>query len=202
MTAFMPGDLLRVSCRLRAASGDDIVNVYHFFCLFEESVIEETVLTAITAYMDDLYGYIQPSIPSDVSFVDIDIQNISNEEVFPARDWDSLTVGGGTGDTMPEQCCGLVVGRTNASHVVGRKFLGPFIEAANLDGQWYSTLVTMLSDFLDKYLTELYIEAGSYLVPVVVKYLLGAPVSSEALTEGYTSGGIYTQRRRRRGVGA
>lgn len=202
MGLFSDGDVVRTRTRLRSASGEDIVNVFHHVMSLASPQTDATVIPVINSFMNSMYGYIQPGIPSDVSFVDIDVQNVTTGDVYPAYPWPSLTVGGGTGDTMPEQCCALVVGRTGRTKTIARKFLGPFIEAANNDGAWYGTLLTQLGSFLDNYTANINISAGNLLIPIAARYLLGVIDSYAQIKSGYTSTGIYTQRRRRRGVGA
>jgi len=202
MATWGNADVIRVTCRLRSATGEDIENVYHYVCDFAGEVEEEDCITDILAQMDSMYDTIQPEIPSDVTFVDIDIMNVVREYVYAARPWPNQTVGGGTGDTMPEQNCALVVGRTNRTKTVGRKFLGPFIEAANNDGAWRSTLTAMLADYIDQYLADIVVGLSQRLVPGVAHYFNNVFQRFTEFSEAYTSSGVYTQRRRRRGVGS
>lgn len=195
------GDIIRASCRLQSATGEDIVNVFHWKCFLTSPETDTYGISQTLYALDEMYDEIQPSIPSDVQFVDIDIANLTKGTVYAARDWPSLTAGGGTGDTMPEQVCGLVVGRTNVSHAIGRKFLGPFIEAANSDGTWYSTLLTMLQAFAGLYDNGIALTTGTMYpgVPRIVGTIITA---FNVFLSTYTSNQIYTQRRRRRGVGS
>lgn len=202
MSDFEDGDIVRVTCLLRAASGDDIQNVYHYKIAAPAPVSESVVTGQIRTQMNAMYSDIQPEIPADVSFVSIDIANLTKGEVFPAYSWPTLTAGGGTGDTMPEQVTALVVGRTNQSHVVGRKFLGPFIEASNDDGTWRSTLLTMLGSFAGKYITSLVFGGGATAAPGVVRWVGGVIDRFTPVFTAVTNNQIYTQRRRRRGHGA
>lgn len=196
------GDVVRVTARLRTAQGEDILNVFHYKADTLTDFPLETVIEKIAETLDDMYSSIQPAIPSDVSFIDIDGQNVSTGEVGPSVPWPARTVGGGTGDTMPEQLAGLCVGHTAMPHVVARKFLGPFIEADNADGTWASGLVAALADFATAWLTKPSISIGNEFIPGVARYVLGGlidrfvPIGSTS-----SSNQIYTQRRRRRGVG-
>lgn len=201
MTDWVDGDVIRVSSKLTTATGEDIVNVFHFRYV-GDPLPEGSCQIIIAFAIDGMFTNIQPEIPSDVAFTNIDMANVTQGLVYGPVPWPVLTTGGGTGDTMPEQCCALVLGSTNQPHTIGRKFLGPFIEAANADGTWYGTLLGMLSDFADDYADDIVAGVGSYLVPVLVSYLLGAPVRVTDILGTSTSNQIYTQRRRRRGVGA
>jgi len=195
------GEVLRAAARLRSASGEDIVNVYHWKWT-GDPVDLSLVVPSVSQALDGRYDEIQPGIPSDVTFVDISYSNATTGEVYPAQSWPTQTSGGGTGDTMPEQCCGLIVGRTNAPHTMGRKFIGPFIEADNADGAWASGLVTAFGLFLSNYLSDIAVSTLGNMTPVVVTYVGNAITRIKSILSGFTSNAIYTQRRRRRGVGA
>lgn len=202
MALWQNGDVIKFVTRLRSASGEDIQNVFHYKLDLDQPVTDTVVIPTFLDRLDLMYDKIQPDIPGDVTFVDIDVENITQDIVYGAQAWPNQTTGGGTGDTMPEQLCGLVVGRTNSPHAVGRKFLGPFIEAANLDGVWYSTLLGFLTDFAALYDTPIDLGASKVAVPGIPKWINQVLTAFNFFYETYTSNGIYTQRRRRRGVGA
>lgn len=195
-------NVMRAVTRLRTANGDDIMNTWHW--VFNGSAADSgVVLAAITAKLDALYDIIQPGIPNDVSFVDIDIANATKREVFAAQDWPALTVGGATGDTMPEHCCALVLGRTNVPKVSGRKFLGPFGEASNVDGAWENGLLLSLGQLAADWMENIVIDGGRTLAPVVARYIGGGALSGFThLITAVVDNRIAVQRRRKRGVGA
>lgn len=196
------GDVIRAVARLVTATGEDIENVFFYKCQFNYSVAEAICTSAVAARVDEMYDFIEPAIPSDVTFADIDIQNLTQGLVYAALPWPVQTSGGGTGDTMPEQVCGLVVGRTNQSHVVGRKFLGPFIEANNTDGTWQSGLVAALGSFAADYISAIALGSSGGLIPGAARIVNGVVTAFNFFLTQYTSNGVYTQRRRRRGVGS
>lgn len=195
------GDVIRAACRLRDGYGSDIMNVYHF--VYTGSATDSAeVGTPLRQALDDMYDHIQPAIPSDTSFIDIDLSNASSGLIEASQPWPVQTVGGGTGDQMPSKDTALCVGRTNFPHVTARKFLGPFIEADNSDGVWASGLVSALTDFLADYLADIAVTTVGNLSPAVGRYVAGVLTGHTPINGGYTSNGIYSQRRRRPGVGA
>lgn len=195
------GDTLRVACRLRDGYGSDVVNVYHFHYTGSATDSAE-VGPILRRALDDMYNNIQAAIPSDTTFIDIKISNASTGAVEAAQPWPTQTAGGGTGDQVPSMNTALIVGRTNVAHRIGRKFLGPFIAAANADGKWYATLLTMLGNFLADYLSDIAITTVGSLSPSIGHYLNGTFIGDFFINGGYTSNNVYTQRRRRPGVGA
>jgi len=196
------GDIIRCTARLRSASGEDIENVFHWKLYLNQDMSDGQGFYYLKPAVDMMYDAIQPEIPSDVTFVDMDFANLTQDLVYGASAWPTQTVGGGTGDTMPEQNCALVVGRTNAPHAIGRKFLGPFIEAANADGAWGSTLLGMLGTFAGLYDNAVTMAEYGAGIPGIPKIVNDAIVAFNHFYEVYTSNQVYTQRRRRRGVGA
>lgn len=193
-------DVIRAACRLRDGYGSDIMNVFHF--RYSGSATDSAEVGPILrTALDNMYDNIQPAIPSDTSFIDIDLSNASSGLIEAAQPWPVQTVGGGTGDQMPSKDTALVVGRTNFPKSVSRKFLGPFIEADNSDGVWASGLLTALEAFLVDYLADVAITTIGNLTPGVGRYLAGVLTGFTPINGGYTSNGIYSQRRRRPGVG-
>lgn len=199
--AIANNDTIRAACRLRDGNGSDIVNVFHFRYTGSATDSAE-VGPPLREALDDMYANIQPAIPSDTSFIDIKLTNASSNSVEAAQPWPTRTVGGGTGAQVPSMNCALVVGRTNSAHKIGRKFLGPFIHTNNDDGKWASGLLTALSDFLAAYLADIAITTVGSLSPTIARYVEGLFIGDTFINGGYTSNNVYTQRRRRPGVGA
>lgn len=195
------GDIIRVTAKMVDSTTGDIQNVYHFK-YGGSDVAEESAIGNILAIIDDMYDDIQPAMPADMIFHSIDVANVTQSIVYAARNWPTQVNGGGTGDTMPEQNCALVVGRTDYPKTVARKFLGPFIEADNADGSWASGLFSALGDFMTKYLTTTVFGSNSTLAPVAVHYVNNAVTRVSEILSGYCTNYVYTQRRRRRGVGS
>jgi hypothetical protein len=202
MAAFDNLDIVRTVVKLIGQAGDVYQNVYHHRYSGPGADFVDLV-AAVGDWLDDLYGNIQPAIPSDVAISTFDVTNITQDQVYPEVDIPGQTTGGGTGDVMPEQCCALVLGRTGAPKISARKFLGPFIEAANDDGAWYATLLGMLASFGGDWLVPVTFDGGaSVLSPVVVHYTTGGNYTTVTPIEGFSiNTGIYTQRRRRRTFG-
>lgn len=201
MADFDIGDIIRVAARLRTADGGDIVNVYHWRVENEVATYDDLEALILAGY-DDLYGDIEANIPSDVSFYDIDIKNLTKNVVYPAISWGDLIQGGGTGATAPESCALVVSGGTNATKTVARKFLGPFISSQLNDGVWASGTSSAAAGFLARWLLGFTSVGGTHLAPVVVRLLEGAIDRVVDITSGKVSNAVRNQRRRQRGVGS
>jgi hypothetical protein len=202
MAAFNANDIVRTVVKIIGQAGDVYENVYHHQYTGPGSSIIATAFS-IGAWVSDLYNIIQPNIPGDVTISSFDVTNVTQKQVYAEEDIPDIGAGGGTGDTMPEQCCALVLGRTARPKTVGRKFLGPFIESQNADGNWGSDVFNTLDNFAIAWLTDIDYDAGnSHLSPVVVHYTGGGEYTTVTPLDSFAvSSQIYTQRRRRRGFG-
>lgn len=196
------GDVLRVACRLRARGGQDIVNVYHYE-YDGTGAPDSSILASLVDHMDDMYTPLQPGLPSTTSFIDIDVANVTQGTVFPAMAWPTLTVGGASADELPEQVCGVVIGRTDLPKVVGRKFFGPLTETATNHGAFTSSMLSTLALVSAEYLADVVVQVGCYLFPGVARYASGGLVNRFVrILESAVSSGVFTQRRRRAGQGS
>jgi len=201
MASWANGDIIKIVTRMRSATGEDILNVFHY--RWEGDPIDDsTGFETLRNHMDAIFDIIASDIPADVAFIDIDCTNVTQEIFYGTDPWPSLTVGGGSGDTMPEQCCALVTATTNRSKTLGKKFLGPFIEAANSDGTWYGTLLSALANFAAAYIADVTVTDVGAFIPVLVHYVGNVLTYVTDIVGNGTSNQVFTQRRRRRGVGA
>jgi hypothetical protein len=194
------GDILKAVTTLRTATGEDIQNVFHWRYV-GDAVNELTVNSAIKAALDGMFDNIEPAIPSDVEFVNIDITNVTQQIFYGTAFWPSQDFGGGTGDTAPEQLCALVTGTTNRSKTLGKKFLGPFVTSTLTDGVWTNGFVAALGAFMQDYIADVAIAGLGYLRPVLVHYVNNVMTYLTEIIGGHTGNEVYTQRKRRRGVG-
>lgn len=201
MSTVVNQDIIRAAARLRTASGDDIVNVFHF--RYEGGdVALDALANSVAIGLDAMYDNIASAIPADVTFVDIDVQNLSDGQVTGAVAWPTQTVGGGSGDTAPQQCTANVLGTTAYSHTAARKFLGPFIKSALGDGVWGSGVLADIAAFAADFINPIAIGVVGEVTPVVIKLVNGAVLRVADILATQVNNTIYTQRRRRPGVGA
>jgi len=201
MAEYHDGDIVKAVCSMHVSTGDDVQNVFHWRYV-GPSASDALVNDALLEYVDDMYGLIQAGMPADMTFWSIDITNVTQEIFYGAYDWPGQISGGGSGDTMPEQNCALVTASTIRSKTLGKKFLGPFIESNNADGVWAGGMVGSLASFAAAWLTDIAVDVAGALQPVVVHYVANQIVYYTDLLASHVTNAVYTQRRRRRGVGA
>lgn len=200
MATVVDGDIIKAVACLVTATGEHIQNVFHYRYVGDD-IPDFDLNPILLGYIDAMYANIEPAVPSDVSFQYIDITNVTQQVFYGPASWPTLDFGGGTGATMPEQNCALVTGGTARSKTLGKKFLGPFIATNNSDGTWISGLVTALAAFAVDYLADLTVSTLGTLEPVLVHYVNNVMTYVTDIISSSTGNGVYTQRRRRRGVG-
>jgi len=203
MADWNDGDVIRATAKMSVNGVYDIQNVFHW-TYGGAPVAASTAITALAQAIDDMYDSIEPEISQNVQFTEIDIQNVTQGEVYAAVDWPVQNTGGNSGGTlMPLSNALLVVGRTNRSKTMGKKYIGGLTESANSSGQWTGAILGMVTSFIADYLASITISSGKVLTPVVAHYLAGGIVDyvTNLVTGFYTTNPVQ-QRRRRAGTGS
>lgn len=191
-------DILRIVPRLSLDGIGDIINVFHFVVAVQDLLDDEAVMTGIAEMMDDLYTEINLLMPTNITYVSVDGQNITKDELLPSTDWPVLTAGVNVNSMLPETVAACVFFRTNKPRVRCAKFLPPFTQEANVDGAVETGALADIGSF------------GDFLVaPLVVTDLTLGYVSFNRVTSVATQvlsrvvpARFRTQRRRRLGVGS
>ena len=122
------GDVLRITAKMSLAGGA-IQNVYHVlnFALPED---DSVVFDALAAELDDAYSEYTAYDPDAHLYDTIQMWNVTQDAPIDEQEWPVLTAGGSASDVAPLQLCGLVLFSTATARSQGRKYYGPFTEAA------------------------------------------------------------------------
>lgn len=192
------GNIVRITARLLLNNISDVVNVYHFVVNANTAADDGAFMDEVADALDGLYTLVNSSIHNTVSYVSVEGQNISDNELLPSRPWPVLSVGGNATDMLPEMVAACVFHRTLTPRVRAAKFLPPYGENQNVDGEIAAaTLITMQSfgDSLTTGLTE---------TNIGLDYVAfnRALMSSTAVVQALVPVRFRTQRRRRLGVGS
>ena len=204
--AISTGDILRVAARLLWNNSSDIVNVFHMLVSDDNSNTLENLIDDVLEAITDVYSNFDQYIPDNVTFADVNIQNVTQDESYGSFSWDTLTAGAGVADPISPGLSCFVYMPTFTPDVQGRKWFGPFQEDTLTDGLWVTALTSavttalqgMVAGFTGTNLTDLdyriphYVEDGVELVTPQFLEINQAVVSSNP---GY-------QRRRRPGAGS
>jgi hypothetical protein len=128
------GTKLRVTAVLTTPAGVTIENVFYSTITTYVGGDDVAVTLDMAQWLDDAYDNIKSMIPLTTSFMEVRCHNVTTNTPMPTASWPVLTAGTGTGDIAPEGVAALVLLRTAALKVLGRKFVGPLTEGAITDG--------------------------------------------------------------------
>ena len=191
-------DILKIVARMRLNGIGDIVNTYHFIVAVNDLVDDDAVMDGVATIMNTLYTKIVSQISPLVDFESIEGLNVSKTELLPGKDWPSLTAGTNSSTMLPEMNAACCFFRTITPRVRAAKYLPPFGENTQDDGELGATAVTAIEDF------------GDFLVdPISITDLQLGYISfnrvtsfATAITSRVVPVRFRTQRRRRLGVGS
>ena len=193
------GDVIRVTAVLKRATVDDVMNVFYARLVAGGGASQSALRGDLAAWMEDVYDGLQPGIVDDVTFDEIQLFNMTDGTPEPTESWPTLTVGGSTGDPLPEGVAALVIARTGLSRVIGKKYFGLFSEAAATDGLWTAPTMALFATAGADWITPFTGASLATWDPVVWRRVA---MTHAAFTEAVTTNVPAYQRRRKRGVGS
>ena len=98
------GDVVRVVCVFNFGSGaDQYTNTFHFQVKAASWVDNLAFMTQIAGLIDAAYQIINVNIPTELGYLHIDGQNITQAELMPLVAWPVLTLGANATDALPTQ---------------------------------------------------------------------------------------------------
>jgi hypothetical protein len=148
------GDTIRATARLKWAGAVDVQNVFTCQLATGTTVDDEDAKEDLAAYLEAMYGLINPVFPTNLAYIDIDYFNLSTDTPMGQLAWPVLTAGS-SGDTEIS-ASGVCLVTTAFSFIVrkhGRKFWGPLSEAAITAGEITSVLMITAGTLLATWLT-------------------------------------------------
>lgn len=195
------GDVLRIAAKFRMAGSADVINVFHVKVASVASppLADSDVSDGVGAWLGTAYGYLKASQCDDMTATGAEIFNVTQNYRLPDATIVGYTAGSKTAHPLAWQNALVCNFPTNEPGHVGRKFLGGFSEDGTDDGKTItSATVTALGNFASIILggiSTLLFTADSGL------YDYGATTWREFVA-AVVRNAIYTQRRRRVGVGS
>lgn len=133
------GDVMRVAARMAWKGLSDIINTWWLRCIDDHGLDLEDLLDDLLEVIEAVYAEFDNYMANDVTFEDMQCQNMTNTEVYGSLPWPSLTVGGGTGQALPPQLAVFAATNTYVPNCKGRKFFGAFTEQEQSEGLWLYT---------------------------------------------------------------
>ena len=193
------GDVIRVTAGLKFQTSHDVQNVFHCDCVNDNSASQTDLRDDLADYLETVYDSLISGFIDDTTFDGIDIFNVTQDNPEPSVAWPTLTVGGSSGESLPEGVAALVLGRTAVSKVQGKKYFGVYDESAITDGVWNSGALTNLGLAAADYITPFTGGSGATWDPGVFSR---ATMAFTPFSEASVNNVAAYQRRRKRGVGS
>ncbi len=192
------GNIVRLTAKLLLFGVDDIVNVFHFRVLVNTSANDTVFMAQAALALDSLYVGINAFVSDNCSYISVEGQNVTDDELLPSTSWPTLTIGGDVDSMLPEMNSICVFHRTLKPRVRASKFLPPTAENQNLEGAVSVAAVALAQTFGDTLTADL---TG---VDIALRYVafnrtLG---TSTDVTQAIVPARFRTQRGRRIGVGS
>lgn len=197
MTVYQ-NDIVRVTAKMNMFNTDAVQNVFHIKNVTASDVTNDDFREHASKWLDALYDCVVELLANNLTFLEVELYNVTQSEPIDPIDFDTITVGENEGNTLPLQVAMLASMGTAATKVSGRKYIGGFTVSSIADSsQWLSTAITIALCMLD-YLYGLQTFFTINSRPGTYNY------TTETFNE-FTDAAIdlipATQRRRREGVG-
>jgi len=192
------GDLLKVTAILDVVSVLTIENVFGFEIINAGNGDDQDVMTDLAQKVDDVYAELQTIMNVNVGFSEVHGFNLTQNVPMPIVPFPTLTVGALSTSFYAEGCAALLLIRTNALRVLGRKFFGGFTEGAFEDGLLTTGTITAVTAAGLTMIVETPGPASGAIYRYVVIDKSGLPHVAVSLDVGNI---IAYQRRRKRGRG-
>lgn len=193
------GDVLRASARSNFGTGGfDLVNVFHFQFDSAAAIPDAQAVTDIGAILEDMENAVISRIGTIIKYVDITIQNITQNTLLGANPWPTITAGLEPGDVVSPQVAALIIGRTLTPGIQARKYHYGAGENQVNNGTFLSTMLTSLGNYAARYIADNFIVGETY-TPIAYNKLLDRRTK---LTSSLVIATARTQRRRTIGRGS
>lgn len=192
------GNRIRLTPTMQVIPGVKIQNVYDVKCETAPTGSDLDVMGDFATWFGDAYTHIHTSMASGVVAVDLRGHNVSTNTPLPTVGWGITTSPSSSADLYATGAAGLVLFRTAASRVLGRKFLGGLTEAAITDSILSIGVVFDVTDYALAIVAgpTMTLGGGSFEFGIYDKLGVFHAVASVA-----TESVLAYQRRRRLGAG-
>jgi hypothetical protein len=200
------GEVIKVIAEVVLPDETITQNVFHFKADFLDTLGDNTVATAVEAFVEGFYGYLEAWMDEECTFNPIAIDKVAWnavkeiwETVYHIGDRTPTVNPNNASEQLPNQVAPVLVAKTERPKSNGRKFIQGFAETASSGSELVAGAITSLSNALGEYLSDIEASTNNYLIA-------GVPRSEANDFLPFASGIVNTiigsQRRRKPGVGA
>jgi hypothetical protein len=193
--------ILRVAAKFILDNASDIINIYHFVMDAAAAVDEDDVLDDCLALIEDLMANVYQNHTTSLVLdeVEVWVRNVTLDRWDRVGAIDGTWTGGVAGyEYLPVGTGALVTADTVDSHARGRKYLPPGLEGHLNSGEWISTAITNLVNFLGDYVATY---VGTYAEWIPGIWQEATKSFQMFIGSGTTTNTPAYQRRRKPGVG-
>lgn len=192
-------DVIRVVAEMEMLGSEDVDNIFHVLKVSGGTIPDQTLMDDVANQLEVMYTFLLPVQRIQYTYTQITGQKVfGGTDLMPDTSWPVLTAGASSTDGLPLQIAALIAGQTTRPRVQGRKYLGGFLETANVDGDIGATLITPLLNWGINYIVDWVLGANTY--------RFGTFNPTTAVFNAFSSaliGGVFrTQRRRTKGFGS
>lgn len=193
------GDCLLATVQMQWQGVDIFQSVFHARYTTASPETDDVVMTAVVVGLEAAFSQIDNLQHEDLVYLGTKFYNITQERPMGEQNWYSVPSPAETSEPLPLQCQALALFYTATKRSVGKKFIPAFTVSQVTDGQTLTTSAKVaVQDFADELLTarstiDGEIAFGNWRDPVT--YFI-------PWTSAVARAGVYTQRRRRLGVGS
>lgn len=198
------GEYCRVTAILTDTNGSQIQNVYYFRHTGGTTLQNAALATGIEAFMSTLYEIIDTYIPTSVTpyLISLDKVAFVDGELQVTADlgsiaWTTWAGGESSSDGLPQGVAAVVNFPVDEPRVQGRKFLGPFAESAQEDGDLISAVLAEVAAY-----AAALISGTSFGGATLNNFIASSKTAAFIEVTAYVANAIMGyQRRRKKGVG-
>lgn len=191
-------DIIRVTMNMIWDGVDIFQHVYHYKYTGTQPVLNGDARAALITDLNFAYEQINGRQSDLLTYGELNFYHVTGDYPMPDGGFGTTLVGTQIGTPLPTQACGLVIFRTATKRSIGKKFFPGFISADTADGTTFETNVqTALTAWSSNVFVGPTVGDGALIPGNYNATLLDfRPWISYVVRPG-----IYTQRRRRVGVG-
>lgn len=126
------GDHVRLTAKMKLFGTDDVMNVYTYRIDRNDNADDGDFMLDAALFLDIAYTLINPDLSDNLTYVSIDGQNITKDELLPEVAWPVLTAGASVTNLLPTQVAAEVFWPTITPKVRTSSFYGGYVIAALL----------------------------------------------------------------------
>ena len=193
-------DILEIAVLGRFNTTDDVINVYHVEITDAQGESKAEALSAITEWFAGLAAEVEVLVSNDYLVVELKVTNLTQSTFIGI-----VTIGvsgGNAGETLPPHVTALIMARTTAAGVCGRKYLPPMGEDQQDNGTWSGTANTALDAFAAFWETAFTATNNVALIARIVTKIAGVFSTSREIVSTKVIRDTRSQRRRQLGRGS